>query len=1780
VALVVAVLQTPWAKERIRHEIVNRTNDAIEGHVQLRRVSGSLLWNATLEGVAIDDGRGRPLARIERVDAHYSLVSLAWGHLEIDSVELRSPRVVVRRYPDETLNVATLVEPTQKKPADESSDFAVTVARYDLRGGRVVWQDVSATETRIEADDFSDQIDRIVSEPPVDGAASALEEVREQFRSFDSEPTRQPAAAILSGLEFGGTFSMAGTDEIDQTFESFSCRVDTETLPRTLDPTLKDWRVTYRPDRAEGELGSFSIGDDFEITELEARATLEPTPEQPVRPEWLHARAEDIFLGADFGSLFVPGGTLESDLSTQLEVGGRLEQLHARISTDLHDAGRVELGARASPMATPIAYAADVRVDALEPGALLDLDDVDIPDGELNAALRAEGTGTEPESARVSAEFAVWDSAVADVGVRTMYGEAGLDEATARLERFMLRSSHLKARATGSAGFDGSFDFRARTRTPEGGLSTSDFGLRDAPEVSLARADTSVDVSGKLDLGAETPTGLVRRLEGRSRWHLEEIRAFGNRIAASRGSANFDVKRPADADSSDAADRRDLTVAVDADGRGIAIPGLALRSFRVDGTANGVLELNADDPYRAVERLDSRWSGRIRGLRAGDLRIGSASFDTTLRNDTGDGRFRGTLQTDIRRLRASEVNVESARGSWEGRATLQSGPALPVRRFSASGASTVEGIHAGAATVRRVETDVDLSGAPLDPTGTVDSRITDLVAANRSFEESRVTLEALEGREVELTVRATPDNQPNRPYQLDARVGYEPNFTVFHLLTFEAGRSGQLWCLHQEATVAVLPGGIRARGLELRNGDQRVVVDGAFRTSGAQDLDVTVERLDLVGLQDLADLQIAPGLEGRVGLDLKLRGTASEPVVDLGARGDDLRVLDYGPGEFEISLRSEDGWIELEDFSARLLERTVGTASARLPVDWDLSGAWSFDAAAESRASAELEATKFQQLARVVPAVDHLPVEGTFGGSFEAVGTLDEPSVDSSFFLRDVSVHGDIAGTRVDVDGLHSETSFHFGERSEAEKRVDFSAKLRWRAAELAAVTLVTDAHLVDWGLDFARGKIAIAELADRLAREPLKFSAKLEETDLSKIPLEPLKEADTEGIVSGAFSIDGTLLKPHAEARLNVDNFGWNQYRDIYVAMNAELASGRLSLEKFRVEWDADEILVAHGSLPVPIAQIVRGDTIGDITEDVPVELVVTVRPMSLMKLSAVDYSFNRFKGEVAGYLHLSGTVRSPQLDARASLRNAEFSAGKRGTVGAWVQADTRGANGGALFCTNDQPILTAQFDLPLNLEPTHLAAGKSPLRDGDVRLSVEGSNIPVEQIVPTPLVEDWIADPTGYLQADLEVTGTWDALEPSGRLAIEEGGVTLVQYARRFENIEMETILEPERIRLVNLELEDGHSGTAKANGAVTIERMIPKTFEAHIETESFDAGTLVAGFPALVTSKTDIDGQLQEERNDIQVSVTSLNIELHESQQSGKHPTSVSKDIVVVEDFEDEKTNRIDELLAEGSAVANVVNARIDIDVSSDSYVRHPNGFQRFAADIRADLQGAQVSLSGQVDSIKGDFQFLGKDFQVEKREGIVRFTGANPPNPRLDIIAIHPLERSVVAQMDPDTRDKPRIFVRVRGTAREPTLDLTSEPTMSESEIIYVLMTGRPPSTAEVGQEEGVASQAAAAAGGLFSALLEQKISKNVPIDVLRFESGESGLRGSKVRVGKYITSDLFVSSAYRFGQNDDQGRQEGGGWETRVEWHFAPRWMVEAVYGDQQTGVLNTFWDIY
>jgi len=90
-------------------------------------------------------------------------------------------------------------------------------------------------------------------------------------------------------------------------------------------------------------------------------------------------------------------------------------------------------------------------------------------------------------------------------------------------------------------------------------------------------------------------------------------------------------------------------------------------------------------------------------------------------------------------------------------------------------------------------------------------------------------------------------------------------------------------------------------------------------------------------------------------------------------------------------------------------------------------------------------------------------------------------------------------------------------------------------------------------------------------------------------------------------------------------------------------------------------------------------------------------------------------------------------------------------------------------------------------------------------------------------------------------------------------------------------------------------------------------------------------------------------------------------------------------------------------------------------------------------------AMVVLRGHAGVRQGSMKFMNNVFEVEKAD--IRFNGAAPPNPHLDI----KLTSDVSGYL---------INLKVGGFADDPEVDLSSEPDMNEADIIAVLLFGRP------------------------------------------------------------------------------------------------------------------------
>jgi autotransporter translocation and assembly factor TamB len=153
----------------------------------------------------------------------------------------------------------------------------------------------------------------------------------------------------------------------------------------------------------------------------------------------------------------------------------------------------------------------------------------------------------------------------------------------------------------------------------------------------------------------------------------------------------------------------------------------------------------------------------------------------------------------------------------------------------------------------------------------------------------------------------------------------------------------------------------------------------------------------------------------------------------------------------------------------------------------------------------------------------------------------------------------------------------------------------------------------------------------------------------------------------------------------------------------------------------------------------------------------------------------------------------------------------------------------------------------------------------------------------------------------------------------------------------------------------------------------------------------------------------------------------------------------------------------------------------------------------------------------------------------------------------------------------TTSEARVTATVKGRATKPDLILTSEPTMSQYQIVTLLITGRSDASGERETEVDVPTQVASLLLSFNNPVLERQLYQKLGVDRIAVSVGSSMAEPILV-VGKRVSRRIYIESEYHHNAPSDENRASG-----RVEYRLAPGWTLETEYGDAQKGEVGVFW---
>ena len=230
-------------------------------------------------------------------------------------------------------------------------------------------------------------------------------------------------------------------------------------------------------------------------------------------------------------------------------------------------------------------------------------------------------------------------------------------------------------------------------------------------------------------------------------------------------------------------------------------------------------------------------------------------------------------------------------------------------------------------------------------------------------------------------------------------------------------------------------------------------------------------------------------------------------------------------------------------------------------------------------------------------------------------------------------------------------------------------------------------------------------------------------------------------------------------------------------------------------------------------------------------------------------------------------------------------------------------------------------------------------------------------------------------------------------------------------------------------------------------------------------------------------------------------------------------------------------------------------VSIRIPSQFWIRGKGLDIELAGDLHVEEKGGRPFITGDLRAIRGDFIVLGRTLDLER--GTVTFYGGDETNPSLDISLTTNVEGT-------------KIEIIVSGTAQKPQIEMRSEPDMSETDIMSVLLFGQSSNDLDDDQADLVKSRSTEMLASLGAAKIQEEIGGELGVDVVTVKSAGVDNEGSAVSLGKYLNPRTLLSYAYPL---DSQSQAS-----VSLEYFLKGRFVVKSTYDIHEgLGSLGVGW---
>lgn len=519
-------------------------------------------------------------------------------------------------------------------------------------------------------------------------------------------------------------------------------------------------------------------------------------------------------------------------------------------------------------------------------------------------------------------------------------------------------------------------------------------------------------------------------------------------------------------------------------------------------------------------------------------------------------------------------------------------------------------------------------------------------------------------------------------------------------------------------------------------------------------------------------------------------------------------------------------------------------------------------------------------------------------------------------------------------------------------------------------------------------------------------------------------------------------------------------------------------------------------------------------------------------------------FDGRVGGTATLDGTPDQPRGQARLDVKRIAIP-GLESAKDRWADgvltlalendrvaahADLQGPQG--IFVKGDlsAPFILKTFEMPQSGKLSGAVSGQLDLRALTLLLALDEHRL------------------GGETTLELNIAGTPTAPVITGTGAIRDGSYSNLFPGTRLADLNADLEADADELRLLNLTATDGRGGKLRGAGRISFADMARPDFD--IAAELSDMQLVRQDNAELMASGT---AGISGDASGMQVAAD-LEIDSAEIYVSSVLPTAGARTLDVVEINKAEDGGPVEKKKDEAPRDASYATT-LDLHIGADKgvFVRGQGLDSEWSGDVRITGKAEDPAVGGKLSLVRGRYDFFDALLVFEK--GAVEFIKGNPPDDPLIDVAAKIRGKTANAQL------------RVGGSAKDPTFDLSSTPPLPDDEILSRVFFGKAVDQLTPMQVLRIAQVLASLSGNTAAGFDPvSQLRRKAGIDVFTVDTGAEG--NTSVEAGKYIGDDVYLSV-----EHGTAAQQS----EVKVEMNVTPNVQVETSVGNSGESSAGIKW---